>query len=382
MNAPLNALSEMQRLTSPFAESITVKQWKADNKKVIGWIYPYLPEEMIHAAGMLPFKVAGDNEPVDMQAAEANIWANTCSFIRTCWQLALDGKYDFLDGLVVATQCDQDKRLFDVWKRHKNLGFMDILYVPHKRDEEAVKLYLADLEDFRDRLSNFRTRRVVDRELSKSIEVYNRGRALMAQLYELRKRDRPPITGAEALEISKLSTRLPREQFNELMEQLLDEIQRTGREIKKSRRLMILGNDVYNTTRIAALEGLDAVVVADEFNCGIRYAWGQVATDLPPMEALARYYVLTPPAGMHHWNSDERLAFIDKMADDYRVDGVVSGILRYCTYNGWDKFDLKQQMEKRNMPLLEIDMEYGHSAGAQVKVRAEAFMEMVESRAA
>ena len=33
--------------------------------------------------------------------------------------------------------------------------------------------------------------------------VYNRGRELMKQLYELRKRDRPPVTGAEALEVSK-----------------------------------------------------------------------------------------------------------------------------------------------------------------------------------
>ena len=36
------------------------------------------------------------------------------------------------------------------------------------------------------------------------------------------------MTGAEALEVSKAAARMPREQFNELMEQLLDEIQRTG----------------------------------------------------------------------------------------------------------------------------------------------------------
>jgi len=49
--------------------------------------------------------------------------------------------------------------------------------------------------------------------------------------------------------------------------------------------------------------------------------------------------------------------------------------------NGWDKFDLKKQMEKRGIPILEIDLEYGHPAGAQVKIRAEAFMEMLETRA-
>jgi benzoyl-CoA reductase/2-hydroxyglutaryl-CoA dehydratase subunit BcrC/BadD/HgdB len=258
---------------------------------------------------------------------------------------------------------------------------MDILYAPRKRDEEAVKLYLGDLEDFRDRLSQYRLSRIPDRDIANSIRVYNRGRELMHRLYELRKRDRPPVTGAEALEVSKAAARLPRERFNELMEQLLDEIQRTGREIKKARRLMVIGNDLHNTNQVAALESLDAVVVVDEMNCGIRYAWGQVDTQLPPMEALARYYLLGRPVDMHHWNSDGRLEFIGDMAEQYKVDGIVSEIVRFCTYNGWDKFDLKKQMAQRGVPILELDLEYGHPSGAQVKIRAEAFMEMLESRA-
>ena len=381
MNAPLQTLNEMQRLTSPFPESVTVKDWKDSGRKVIGWVNPYVPEEILHAAGMLPFQITGDNEPVQMQGAEAYIYSNTCSYIRTCWQLQLDGKYGFLDGLVSSSFCDQDKRLYSVWEYYKKLPYMDILYAPRKRDEEAVKLYLGDLEDFRDRLSQYRLSWVPDRDIANSILVYNRGRELMHQLYELRKRDRPPVTGAEALEVSKAAARLPRERFNELMEQLLDYIQRTGREIKKARRLMVIGNDLHNANQVAALETLDAVVVVDEMNCGIRYAWGQVDTKMPPMEALARYYVLGRPVDMHNWNSDGRLEFVGEMAEQYKVDGIVSEIVRFCTYNGWDKFDLKKQMTQRGVPILEIDLEYGHPAGAQVKIRAEAFMEMLEGRA-
>jgi benzoyl-CoA reductase/2-hydroxyglutaryl-CoA dehydratase subunit BcrC/BadD/HgdB len=203
----------------------------------------------------------------------------------------------------------------------------------------------------------------------------------MMQLYELRKRDRPPVTGAEALEVSKGAARLPRERFNDLMEQLLDEIRRTGREIKKAMRLMLIGSDLHNTTQVAALETLDAVVVMDEMDIGIRRAWGQVDTKLPPMEALARHYVLGRPVDKHNWNSDGRLEFIGEMAEQYKVDGIVSQIVRFCTYNGWDKFDVKKQMQERGIPILELDLEYGHPSGAQVKIRAEAFMEMLESRA-
>ena len=381
MNTPFNALNEMIRLTSPFPESVAVKDWKAAGRKVLGWVNPYVPEEIICAAGMLPFQVTGNNEPVQMQGAEAYILSNSCSYIRTCWQLQLDGKYGFLDGLVSSSMCDQDKRLHSVWEYYQKLPYMDILYAPRKRDEVAVTMYTADLEDFRNRLSRYGLRWIPDRDIADAIRVYNRGRELMHRLYELRKRDRPPVSGAEALEVSKAAARLPRARFNELMEQLLDEIERSGREIKKSRRLMVIGNDLHNATQIEALETLDAVVVIDEMNCGIRYAWGQVDTKLPPMEALSRYYLLGRPVDMHHWISDGRLDFIGEMVEQYKVDGIVSEIVRFCTYNTWDKFDLKKQMDQRGIPILEIDLEYGHPAGAQVKIRAEAFMEMLESRA-
>jgi benzoyl-CoA reductase/2-hydroxyglutaryl-CoA dehydratase subunit BcrC/BadD/HgdB len=381
MNAPLNTLNEMQRLTSPFPESVTVKDWRATGRKVIGWFNPYIPEEIIHAAGMLPFEVTGDNEPVQMHGAEAHIYSNSCSKIRTCWQLQLDGKYSFLDGLVSTHMCDQDMRLFEVWSYYKKLPYMDALYAPRKRDEVAVNLYLNDLEVFRSRLSQYLICRIPDLHIANSIKVYNRGRELMQQLYELRKRDRPPVSGAEAVEVSKAAARMPRERFNELMEQLLDEIERTGREIKKARRLMLIGNDLHNTTQIAALESADAVVVVDEMDIGVRRAWGQVDTNLPPMEALARHYVLGRPVDKHTWNSDERLELIGMLAEQYKVDGVVSENVRFCTYLGWDKFDLKKQLQERGIPILELDLEYGHPGGAQMKIRAEAFMEMLESRA-
>jgi benzoyl-CoA reductase/2-hydroxyglutaryl-CoA dehydratase subunit BcrC/BadD/HgdB len=381
MNAPLKALGEMQRLTSPFPESVTVKDWKAQQKKVIGWFNPYVPEEIIHAGGMLPIEVTGDNEPVQMQGAERYIYSNSCSKIRTCWQLQLDGKWSFLDGYVSSQMCDQDMRLSEVWKYYDALPYMDNIYAPRRRDEPAVQLYMADLEDFRSGLSQYLAVRIPDQHIAKSITVYNRGRELMHQLYELRKRDKPPVTGAEALEVSKAAARLPREVFNELMEQLLDELETSGREIEKSRRVMIVGNDIHNTNLISRLESLDAIVVVDEMDVGIRRAWGQVDTELPPLEALARYYVMGRPVDKHNWNSDGRLEFIGEMTEEYKVDGIVSEIVRFCTYNGWDKWDLKKQMTERGIPILDIDLEYGHPAGAQVEIRAEAFMEMLESRA-
>lgn len=375
----LKTLEEIKRLTSPFPESLVVKDWKAQGKKVMGWLCIYVPEELIYAANMLPLRISGDNEQVDTKKAEAYLQSNSCSFTRTCFQLAIDKKFDFLDGLVTAETCDGVRRLHDNWLRYKKVPFMDILYIPRKFSEEQHQMYLADIEDWRKRLGEFQGREITDDDLRRAIKVYNRGRELIQQLYELRKRKFPPLTGAEMLEVAKAAMHMPRDQFNELLEQLLDEIQRTGREIRKGTRLMIVGSELHNSTWIESIESLDAVVVTDELCTGTRYFWGQVNTVLPPMEALARHYFSRPPCARFQ-PSERRFGHIFDMVDEFQVDGVISEIVRYCVSYGHDKPRLKEQMDARDIPILELDLEYGQRGSGQVIIRAEAFLEMLETK--
>ena len=380
MNTPLKALGEMIRLTSPFPESVTVKAWKARAGRVIGFAYLAVPEEIIHAAEMLPFRISGDNEPLPMQLAEGYVLPNNCSVLRGIWQQVLEDKYPFLDGMVNSPVCDGMRRLHDNWLEYKALPYMDIIYYPRKATEDALQMYLTDLERWRERLSEFRGQRIRDNELKRSIALYNRTRELMQQFYELRKRDRPPVTGAETLEMMKAAGRMPREQYNALLEQLLDEIKRSGREIKKGKRLMIAGNDIHNSNWIAAIEEMDAVVVTDEMNIGTRYFWGKVDTSLPPMEAIARYYLFTRPQEAMIYQSN-RFDHIFKMAKDYKVDGVVAEVIPYCAPLENDKPWLKKEMDKRGIPVLELELEYCERPSGQTRTRVEAFLEMLQNRA-
>jgi len=380
MKTSLKALNEMIRLTSPFPESLTVKDWKARAKRIIGVAYLAVPEEIIHAAEMLPFRVSGDNEPLPMELADSQLLPNNCSVMRGIWQQVLEDKYAFLDGMVNSPVCDGMRRLHDNWLEFKKLPYMDIFYFPRRATEDALQMYLTDLERWRERLSEFRGQRIRENELKRSIELYNRTRELMQQFFELQKRERPPVTGVEALEVMKASGRMPREQYNALLEQLLDEIKQSGREIKKGKRLMIVGNDVHNSTWMAALEELDAVVVTEEMiTAGTRYFWGKVDTSLPPMEGIARHYLFNRPQDSTIYLSN-RYDHIFKLAKEYKVDGVVSDVVRYCAPLENDKPWLKKEMDQRQIPILELGVEYAEAPSGQMKTRVEAFLEMLQNR--
>jgi benzoyl-CoA reductase/2-hydroxyglutaryl-CoA dehydratase subunit BcrC/BadD/HgdB len=381
VNTPFNALSEMIRLTSPFPESVTVTAWKARAGRIIGVAYLAVPEEIIHAAQMLPFRVSGDNEPLPMELADSQLLPNNCSVMRGIWQQVEEDKYAFLDGMVNSPVCDGMRRLHDNWLEFKKLSYMDIIYFPRRATEDALQMYLIDLEQWRERLSEFRGQRIRDNELKRSIALYNRTRELMQQFYDMRKRDRPPVTGAETLEMMKAAGRMPREQYNELLEQLLGEIERSGREIKKRKRLMIAGNDVHNSNWIAAIEELDAIVVTDEMMTGgPRYFGGKVDTSLPPMEGIARHYLFNRPQDATVYLSN-RYDHIFKLVKEYKVDGVISDVVRFCAPLENDKPWLKKEMDHRGIPVLELGVDYCDAPSGQLRTRVEAFLEMLENRA-
>jgi benzoyl-CoA reductase/2-hydroxyglutaryl-CoA dehydratase subunit BcrC/BadD/HgdB len=74
-----------------------------------------------------------------------------------------------------------------------------------------------------------------------------------------------------------------------------------------------------------------------------------------------------------------RLDRVADMARQWRVDGVVTEIIRHCAPHAWDLPFLREKLEQMNIPVLELDKEYGVGGTGQVKTRVQAFLEMGRS---
>ena len=54
--------------------------WKKSGKKIFGYFCNYTPEELIYATGIIPVRIRGSSENVEL--ADAHINSFCCSFIR------------------------------------------------------------------------------------------------------------------------------------------------------------------------------------------------------------------------------------------------------------------------------------------------------------
>ena len=380
MNARLQSLEEIRRINVGFPYTEPVREWKAQGKKVIGWVCTYVPEEIIYAAGILPLRVTGDSKEVATDEGTAYLYANICSAMRSCLQLGLTKSYDFLDGFVSASTCDCSRRLHDVWSHYVPTPFSHILYVPRKVTERTHRIYLAEVSQFRESLEKFFGVELSTEALREAIGIFNKTRELIHRLYELRKEKAPPISGAETLEILNAAVKMPRNEFNGLLESLLAELS-TRKAVEGRTRLMITGSILNNPNFIKSIEELGCIVVADELCTGTRHWWDSVDNNsqLDPLEAISRRYLAKSPCA-RMIPVESRVQRLLALAKDYRVDGIVTEIIQYCTPYAHDQPIIRERLEREGVSVLQLEVEYGTGGSGQIGTRVQAFLEVLERK--
>ncbi len=377
----MDVLEYFTQYNDSFPDSARIAEFKEKGRRVFGWLCTYIPEELIHAAGALPIRVTGYSQEKELEDGTAFLYGNTCSFSRSCLQMAIDKKLDFLDGLIGGSTCDGARRLYDQWTMFLGVPFSHMVTVPRKYNEGACALYCGQIAQLKERLEEYLNVTITDSALEKSIELYNRSRTLMRGLYELRKLQSPPVSGADVMEIANASYRMPKETFNDYMEILLAQLEHTSKKYEGRARIMLAGSIMTNPEFVRSIEEVEAVVVIDELCTTTRYWSDPVVLDgsRSPLEALGWRYINNYPCA-RMVPCDERFDRIIDSIRNYRVDGVISQTIRYCVPYAHDLPLLTERLQAEGIPSLSLDLEYGSSGSGQIRTRVQAFIEMLEAR--
>jgi bzd-type benzoyl-CoA reductase N subunit len=379
VNIKLPTLEKFRVMNATFPKTREIMEWKQSGKKVFGWLCTYVPEEIIHAAGILPIRITGSIQETELDDGNAYLYVNSCSFSRSCLQLGLRSEYDFLDGVVGGSTCDGARRLFDLWRQYIGTPFHHVLTVPRKYTEKAHQLYYQEVLQFTRHLEDHLGFKIAEDKLLESIKLYNESRSLLKALYDLRKMEKPPITGAETMEVLNASFRMPKELFNSWLKDLLKELAECDCANTGRARLMLIGSVLTNPDFIKAIENQGGLVVTDELCTSTRYWSDPVILDKNKslIESISRRYLNNFPCA-RMFPSDERFDRIVEYIKDFKVDGVISQIVRYCVPYSHDLPLLIKKLKNIGIPLLALDVEYGTSGSGQIQTRVQAFLEMLE----
>lgn len=347
---------------------------KACPRPKISWTSIYTPEEIIYAAGMIPYRITGET-CLKTTKATAYMHRNICPYVLSCLEEVLAGKHDFSDGAVVANICDARRSLFDVWRYFRPDDFVHMLDLPKVTDKTTKAYFITEMQHLIDTLENRFDVKITEDSLRHAISVYNESRKLLQRLYDLRSDIDLPITGEEYLFIVKAAMAGPKEIFNEKMSRLLDAIPPQGTEKSNNKpKIMITGSYFDHTHIIQVIEEMGAVVACEDISNGVKYFEGSVDESKDPLTALSDYY-LDKATCAALFDSDKRFDHMMELIKKYRVDAVIYVSLKFCDNNLIDFHYQKKRLSEKKMPVLFLETERMVSNMGQIRTRIQAFLE-------
>jgi benzoyl-CoA reductase subunit C len=308
---------------------------------------------------------------------EPHIFAMFCPFCRDCLAQGLKGRYDYLDGIMIAQSCLHIRQAFTSWQKHIPVDYSYYLPMPHHVQSKRAQPFLkSELAVFKKSLEKWTGKEITDDALDKAIDVYNTNRRLMKDVYNLRKDSPAPMTGEEAMEMVISNQMTDKAEHNEELKKLLELL--PGREVGREEgvRLMILGSENDDLNFIRMVEDCDATFVTDDHCTGTRYFWNEVQKDGDLLDSIAARYINRPPCPTKDWPERRRIPHIMSLAKEWNVAGAILIQQKFCDPHELDIPVIKKVLEAEGIKTLFLELDVTVPIG-QFKIRTEAFLEML-----
>jgi len=347
-------------------------------KPILGYFCSYAPEEMIAAAGAIPFRIFGTRE--DISLADAHLQSYCCSLVRGGLEDALAGRLGFLKGAVFPHTCDSIQRLSDIWRLNAGMSTHFDVVLPVKLTTESARTYMiAVLNNFKAELESAFGLTLSDDRLHAAIRTYNRIRGLLEKIYTFRSQNPHQLRASDMYHTMKASMIMDREQLAMLLESLWADLMRLepSEPPVDRKRLLVSGGicnhpDIYNL-----IEECGGDVIWDDLCTGSRYFQGQIRESGDPVEALADRYMARMVCPAKHMGMGVRGEHLSRLVREKQVAGVIFLFLKFCDPHGFDYPYLKACMDSAGVASLLLEVEEQLPSEGQLRTRFETFVDML-----
>lgn len=354
----------------------TVRRWREAGGKVVGHFQVYFPEEIAHAAGLLPLKICGAQ--VEGMEAESHFGSYLCSIIKTSLELALTKKIE-LEMFVTHPICDAARNLAAIWGR--NFPYKcQILYLPQNPNSRYSITYLRDeYERLKCDLEAMAGRKVTDDDLQRSLAVYNESRALMRELYDI-KRESPWLIAAEdAFCLIALAGFLPREEYNEFMHAILPMLKK--REAKKQDKMrVILEGSFCEQPPVDLLQTIErsCYLVDDDLMIGLRWILEDISVNGDPFHNLAEAYTEKSSYSpvQHDLRKPKEKMLLERIKKS-RAEAAIITAAKMCEPGLEEQVTYSKTLDEAGIPYFISEFEENQTTFDHLGIQLETFVENI-----
>jgi len=355
----------------------SIRKWAKDTgKRVVGSTIADVPEEIIHAFGFLPVALIGTQKP--LKRAPAKLPDNACSLARSNLELVMSYEGDLFDGFVLPQVCDTTQHLSDIWRINFPDKYVESFLAPRQADRPSARYWVKEeIERLVASLSNWTGKTIKDEELLESIKVHNENKALLKEIYEIKRKNSVAITNKEFFALIKLSMQVDKAEINKSLKKIKDSLDPNGKAEGYTDVIMV-GITCDPPEIFDLFDEIKINIAGDTLITGTRYLQGMVPDNGGPVDALtARHF----RRGFYSPIHDDVFKNFEEVKALYKVTNAKAIIyvhIEFCESEEYDLPDLKNLIRKEGFPMHVVDTEYQTTSLSHVRTRLQAFFESLK----
>lgn len=360
----------------------SVRRWQQEHPggRVLGHFQVYFPEEIAHAAGMLPVRIMGAGGRIEARQADSHIGSFVCSICRTSLELGLSGRASFLHGLYTTPICDVARNLAGIWGRNFPDQTARILYLPQNANSRHAVAYLRE-EYARLARDVERTtgRAVTEGDLRRSIAVYNENRRLLRDLYRVKRETPWLLPTTEAYVLAAAGSLMPREEHNGLLAEVLELVPaRPGR--RQDRVRVVFEGGFCEQPPLDMLQLIEEAcyVVDDDLLVGLRWIIEDVPNSGDALFDLAQAYVhCSGYSPVQHDARKPKEAMLLRRFEDSGAEAVILAAAKMCEPGMDEQVAYQRALDEHRIPYLLLEFEEKMTGFERMRMEVETFVESI-----
>ncbi len=367
-----------------------IQMFKSKGGRVVGTFCDFVPNEIIKAAGAVPVQLSCGFCEAVQPSNDLLSDAGLCPLMRSSLGTKMtesSSYFEASDMIVNPTPCDAKLKMGEIFQDFVPVVTMN---VPRVKDSySARKQWIQEVWNLKDKMEELVGKKIDAKALRRSIVTYQAAQKVWREFWRIR-REGNVIWGRQALLISWLTYIDNIKRWTQNMVKLNQELEARLKNKDfvcedNTPRVMLAGSPIIwpNWKILNLIEESGAYIACDELCSGMRTLWDITVVDewtmKGMMDAIADRYFLpcTCPCFSPNLEREENML---RRIEEYNVEGVIFHVLKGCHLNSMDAAKTSVFLKKRDIPMLKIESEYDEGDREQLRVRIEAFLEMIQTR--
>ncbi len=349
----------------------------SEGKKAIGCMPVYCPEEIVYAAGMIPFGVWGA-DGVELKNSKLYFPAFICSVLQSTIELGMAGVYNKLSGIMIPVLCDSLKCMTQNFRcAVPQVEVIPVIHPQNRRVESGQEFLRSQYNRIRAKLGEIAGVEITDEKLNTAIDIYNAHRASMRSFVKAASEHPDLISPRDRSAVIKSGYFMDKAEHSKIVDEINGILTSASPCDKKFKRVIVTGILADSPAILEAFERFGMAIVGDDVAAESR----QFRTDVPagsdPIERLAKQFADMEGCSVLFDPEKKRPELIVSLAQQSKADGVVTLLTKFCDPEEFDWPFLKAAFAKANLPATVIEIDRQMTNFGQLETALEAFADLL-----